>query len=315
MMNAAERPRRSRHVGIGLALVAAAISGVAIFLNGVLVQRAASATVYTTAKNMIAAAILLLVLLAEPRGAVASLRAVRGRQLVGLAAVGIVGGGLAFVLFFEGLRRASSTDAAFIQKTLVIWVALLAVPLLRERIRAPHVAAIVLLIAGQASITGDMGWLRDGGRGELMILGATLLWSAEVVVARTLLRTIPSQALAVGRMGIGSVALLGWLLSTGSLSALTALGPQGWADAAITGAVLAGYVTVWLAALARAGAVDVTAMLVAGAFVTAILDATFHHASLTPHLGGLALIAGGTVVMLIASMTPRAQGAPSPVAT
>ena len=47
--------------------------------------------------------------------------------------VGVIGGSVPFVLFFEGLARAEATQASFIQKTLVIWVALLAVPLLRER--------------------------------------------------------------------------------------------------------------------------------------------------------------------------------------
>ena len=60
----------------------------------------------------------------------------------------MIGGSVPFVLFFEGLARAEATQAAFIQKTLVIWVALLAVPLLRERFRTPHALAIVLLIAG-----------------------------------------------------------------------------------------------------------------------------------------------------------------------
>ena len=56
-------------------------------------------------------------------------------QWLGLLGVGVIGGSVPFVLFFEGLARAEATQAAFIQKTLVVWVALLAVPLLRERFR------------------------------------------------------------------------------------------------------------------------------------------------------------------------------------
>ena len=55
----------------------------------------------------------------------------------------MIGGSVPFVLFFEGLARAEATQAAFIQKTLVVWVALLAVPLLRERFGVPHALAIV----------------------------------------------------------------------------------------------------------------------------------------------------------------------------
>src|SRR5262249_45486785 len=99
---------------------------------------------------------------------------------VGRAAVGVVGGSVPFVLFFEGLSRAEATQAAFIQKTLVVWVALLAVPLLRERVGVPHALAIGLLVAGQAWIAGHAGTIAFG-QGEAMILAATLLWAVEVV--------------------------------------------------------------------------------------------------------------------------------------
>ena len=41
---------------------------------------------------------------------------------VGLAYVGIIGNGLAFVIFFNGLARTTATPAAFLHDTLVIWV-------------------------------------------------------------------------------------------------------------------------------------------------------------------------------------------------
>ena len=80
----------------------------------------------------------------------------RGHWLA-LLAVAVIGGSVPFVLFFEGLARAEATQAAFIQKTLVVWVALLAVPLLKERFRAPHALAIVLLLVGQAWLAGRAG--------------------------------------------------------------------------------------------------------------------------------------------------------------
>ena len=52
-----------------------------------------------------------------------------------------------------------------------------------------------------------------------MILGATLLWSVEVVVAKWLLRDVSSWTVAVARMALGSVALLLWLAVRGQLGA------------------------------------------------------------------------------------------------
>ena len=61
-----------------------------------------------------------------------------------------------FVLFFEGLARASSTQAAFLNKTLVLWVALLAVVILKERLQVWHWIAIGLLLVGQAGLSGGV---------------------------------------------------------------------------------------------------------------------------------------------------------------
>src|SRR5439155_9707401 len=113
----------------------------------------------------------------------------RPGQLAGLAVVALVGGSAPFVLFFEGLARASSTHAAFIQKTLVVWVALIAAPLLGERVRAVHVGAVALLVAGLVVLDNGLSGFRVGS-GEWLILAATLLWSVEVVLAKRLLRGI-----------------------------------------------------------------------------------------------------------------------------
>ena len=111
------------------------------------------------------------------------------RQYAGLGAIAVIGGSVPFVLFFEGLARASSTHAAFMQKTLVVWVAALAVPLLGERLRAAHVAAMALIVGGLVLLDGGLRGFRFGD-GELLILAATLLWAVEVVLAKRMLRGI-----------------------------------------------------------------------------------------------------------------------------
>ena len=122
----------ARRVGLKLALATACISGVAVFLNSYGVKAFGDATTYTTAKNVVAALVLVTLVAAmsaSRRGAVLT-RPSRPGQWAGLAVVGVFGGAIAFVLFFEGLALASSVDASFIHKTLLVWVALLAVPLL-----------------------------------------------------------------------------------------------------------------------------------------------------------------------------------------
>ena len=290
---------KTRRTGVMLALLTAVISGIAIFLNGYGVKAVGNATVYTTAKNVFAAMVLCAVVaVGRTRGV--QIDRPQGRvQWWGLIAVGVIGGSVPFVLFFEGLARASSTQAAFLNKTLVLWVALLAVVVLKERLQVWHWIAIGLLLIGQAGLSG--GFTASIGSGELLILAATLLWAVEVIVAKRLLGSLSSWTLGLARMGFGSVALIGWVLATGSGVAVLTMDAAQWGWVLLTGVIHAGYVVTWFAALARAQAVDVTAVLVLAALITAGLNAVVNGTPLAPQLGWLLVVlAGGTLAWVVA---------------
>ena len=295
----------TRRTGILLALATAAVSGVSVFVNGYGVKAFDDATVYTTAKNLVATAVLLgMVGLGSGRGA--RLTPPRsGRQWLALALVGVIGGSVPFVLFFEDLSRASSPQAAFIHKTLVLWVALLALPLLKERLQWGHWVAIGLLVVGQVGLGG--GLPSDFGAAGLMILAATLLWSVEVVVAKWLLAGVSSWTVGVARMGLGSAVLVAWLAVRGEAGALGTLSQEQLGWVLVTGVLLACYVATWFAALARAQAVDVTAVLVLAAPVTAGLGAAVNGTALAPQASwlGVLLLGGLAAVWLGWRGTPR----------
>jgi drug/metabolite transporter (DMT)-like permease len=282
----------TRATGIGLAFGTAVISGVSIYVNGHAVKHFGDATVYTTAKNAVAGLLLvaLALLLSTRRRTAPSSRPRGRRQWAAVWIVAVIGGSIPFVLFFEGLARAEATQAAFIQKTLVIWVAMLAVPLLGERFGFPHALAILLLILGQLWLVGGLGTVVFGS-GEAMILAATLLWSVEVVLVKRLLPSLAPETLAAARMGLGTVVLLGWLAVSGRMDQLTSLGAVQWRWAILTGLLLTAYVATWYAALARAQAIDVTAVLVFGAVVTALLSGAADGASVS--VGGVTAVAVG----------------------
>jgi drug/metabolite transporter (DMT)-like permease len=294
--------------GLALALAAAVISGFSVYINSYGVhafgKAYGGAAAYTTAKNLVAAVVLAVVLVAASRrgGKEGFTRPGRPAQWAGLVAVAVIGGSVPFVLFFEGLARASSVNAAFIQKTLVIWVALLAVPLLRERLTAWHVAAIAGLVWGQALLGGGLHGIRFGS-GEAMIFAATLLWAVETIVARRLLSGLSAFTVATARMGGGVLILICYTLATTRWSALAAAGWHQWSWALATGLILAAYVGTWYSALARAGAIDVTALLVPGAIITALLQSGSK--ALAPQWAGLALVAASAALVVLAAWRAR----------
>jgi drug/metabolite transporter (DMT)-like permease len=295
----------TRATGVALAFSTAVISGVSVWVNSRGVRHFDDATVYTTAKNAVAGVLLVVGALAlAGRTDLRPLRELTPRRGVALLGVGVIGGSIPFVLFFEGLARAEATQASFIQKTLVVWVAALAVPLLRERFGVPHAVSILLLVAGQAWLVGSAGTIVLG-EGEAMILAATLLWAIEVVYVKRLMGAMPPAVIAAARMGIGTLLLLLWVAVSGRMDELTALDGTQWQWVLLTGLLLAGYVATWYAALARAQAIDITAVLVFGAVITAILAGVFD--GKTVSVIGVALVAAGSAVIALTALRPASE--------
>jgi drug/metabolite transporter (DMT)-like permease len=295
--------------GLAIAGATALISGVSVFVNSYGVHDFSSSTLYTTAKNIVATVVLIVGALifnamrsGQARAAqrtsssATPVRALSWRA-VGYAYVGIIGGGVAFVLFFDGLARTAAAPAAFLHDTLVIFVALIAWPVLSERISAFNLAAIGLLVVGAVAISGGVGHLGLGS-GPLLVLGATVLWAAETVIVKRLLSSTTPGRIAIIRMGVGAIVLIGDLLITGRLSGLATLGRAQLGWALITGVLLAAYVATWFVALSRARAIDVTSVLVASVAVTSLLQAMSGKTLHEPTYLGVVLVALGIAALV-----------------
>src|SRR6478672_2677809 len=159
----------SNQKGILWALATALISGVSVYINKFGVAQVQDAFIFTTLKNSLVAFGFLAVL-----GFTASaheLRAFTPGQWAIWVGLGLIGGGIPFLLFFQGLAVASAPSAALIHKTLFIWVALLAVPLLDERLGWWQLGGLAILSVGQLLLQTPSTW--GWGAGELLILSAT----------------------------------------------------------------------------------------------------------------------------------------------
>jgi drug/metabolite transporter (DMT)-like permease len=228
--------------------------------------------------------------------------------------VALIGGSIPFVLFFSGLALATAPTAAFIHKTLFVWVALLAVPLLGERLGLIPVAALGVLLVGQVLMTPPtgVGW----GPGETMIAAATLLWSVEVIVAKRLLVDVSAPLLAASRMGLGALFLVGYLALSGRLAGLAALPSEALIWILATGVLLAGYVSTWYGALRLAPATTVTSILVLAAVGTGVLSALTTGAAPDPRVvvGYLLVVAAVALIVVNATRLERPDARPVPVA-
>ena len=312
-IRALEARGHQRSIGIGLAAVTALVSGFSVFVNASAVRAFTDPVLFTTLKNGVAAIALVAIALAVVDRAPARVRSLSPRSLAGLAVIGVIGGGIPFVLFFTGLANASAPAAALIHKTLFVWVALLAAVLLRERLGGLQIGALGVMVMAQLLIlpADGLAWTA----GEWMIAAATGMWAVEVIVAKRLLRDVPSPIAAASRMGIGLVLLFGYVAVSGGLAGIGALEMEQWAWVLVTGGLLTAYVGSWYAALRRAPASAVTAILTLGAPITAALQlvANGQVPGPTALAGHGAVLAAGLVIAWLAlrpaSVTTRTSAA------
>jgi len=258
--------------GVYFALIAAIISGFSIYINKFAVMEMKDPFIFTTVKNLAVVA-LLFAFLILPK-ALPELKSLSRKQWLTLGAIGGVGGSIPFLLFFYGLSLGTAVGAAFIHKTLFIWVAILAVFFLGERIGKFHIAALIALVGGNILLLGwPKSWLVSGG--ELMIFMATALWAVEAIIAKRVMGQVSSHVAAFGRMFFGAIVMLIYLALTGKLGTIASLSGQqlGWVT--LTSLFLFGYVSCYYTGLKHAPASIVASILVLGSVITSLLYAIF----------------------------------------
>lgn len=266
--------------GIHLALITAFISGVSIFVNKFAVGVITPPLVFTSTKNFLVGVLVLLVLVLS--GKWKKLSRTRSHDRAKLLAISVVGGSLPFYLFFTGLAMIPAVNAAIIHKTLVLWVAVLAAPFLGERLSKLQGIAVLLMFLGNLMVGGFEGFTFSIG--ELMVLAATLLWSAETILAKKVLSGVDPDIVTWSRMGVGSLFLMGaslFIAPRGLMGVFSLTGGQlFWMS--LTAVFLLGYVTSWYRALQHAPAVLVSSVLVLSTLITNVLSAVFITHNLMP---------------------------------
>ncbi|MBU2638592.1 MAG: DMT family transporter [Nanoarchaeota archaeon] len=294
--------------GILLVFLTAVISGFSIFINKFGVK-GINPYVFTFSKNIVVALLLFSIILAFKE--IKALKKLKKSQWLNLALVGLIGGSIPFLLFFKGISIISSANAAFIHKLMFLFVAVLAVAFLKERLNKKFLIAAALLLAGNFLLL-KFTWTGIGV-GEVLVLIATLFWAGENVLSKHLLQTISPRIVAFGRMFFGSLFIFLFLFASGNIAPLASMGAGHWIWVLVTSVLLFGYVITWYTGLKYVDVSVAASVLLVGSVITALLNLIFlHNMVALVHAIGLAAIASGAIIAVyskknyaISTATPR----------
>lgn len=256
--------------GVLLVLLTAVISGASIFANSILAQPT-DAFVFTALKNASVAVLIISIIFLSKN--FQEIKSLTRRQWRNLALIGAIGGSIPFLLFFYALKLTSALNAAFLHKSMFLFVALLAAVFLKERLDKKFLIAILAMFAGIILLFGLK--ISSFGFPDLLILLAVVFWSIEVVLSKHVLKELSGNTVVFGRMFFGSLIMLSFLFATQRTELLFSLTTPQIAGIAITTLFLLAYNITWFNGLKHVNAAFAAAILSLGLPITAALSAVF----------------------------------------
>lgn len=277
--------------GIRSALIASLISGFSVWYNKQLITGGIDTTILNLVKNGGAGILFSLAILKIP-GFIPSVR----KSFHKLLLMALVGGSIPFILFFEGLKMTPAVNANFIHKTMFVWVALLAVSLLKERLSLIQICGYILIIAANFAV-GKPSFTFSTG--EMMIMAATLLWSGENILSKIFLKDFDYRILAWSRMFLGSLIIFLYALLGNKFVNIIRIPPQQLLP--LTGSImlLSLYVHFWMKSLSLMPAALVTSVLTIAVPVTTIVTALSTSPTVSANqIGTAVLISTGVLLTL-----------------
>jgi drug/metabolite transporter (DMT)-like permease len=287
--------------GTILAILAAIISGFSIPINKMFVV-SIDPVVFTSLRLILIGIVFL---------AISKFRHEKVKKKVNLkylAMIAVLGGAFAFLLFFSGLKLTTSGRAAFLQKTMPIYVIILSFFLLKEKITKKYIYSILLMIAGTiiifySDIVPAQQWLNPT-IGDLLIIGATILWAVENVLSRKVMIKDESNFMVTfARMFFGGLILFSAVLLAGNYQVLLSLTSQQLTSIGISTAILFGYVLFWYWSLKFINVSKASSLLLIAPVISLLFAITIfgEPAPLTQIIGSALILVGAYFVSHIKS--------------
>ena len=270
----------------------AIISGISIYMNKFAVS-GINSTIFTFSKNITVALFLFSLIFFTTKFKEFSL--LKKKDWLKLMLIGLIGGSIPFILFFKGLQLTSGASASLIHKTMFLFVIILAVMFLKEKLNKKVILATILLMIGNYLLLRS-SW--SFGIGDLLVLTATLFWAVENTLSKYVLKELSGNLVAFGRMFFGSLFILIYLVSINKASLITTLTSAQVSWIFVTSGFLFMYVFTWYNGLKHVNASLATAILLLGSPITTLLRfATGTPITLAQASGTLFLLTGVIVFM------------------
>jgi drug/metabolite transporter (DMT)-like permease len=278
-----------------LIFTTALISGISIFMNKFAV-RGIESSVFTFSKNVVVALFLfsLIVLTTKFK----EFKLLKRKDWLKLVLIGLVGGSIPFILFFKGLQLTTGANASLIHKSMFVFVSLLAILFLKEKLNKKWFIAAGLLLVGNYLMLRP-SW--SFNLGDLMILTATLFWAVENTLSKHTLKDLSGNVVAWGRMFFGSLFIFGYLIITDKTNLILALTSAQLTWILITSSFLFLYVFTWYNGLKHVSVSLATSILLLGSPITTLLKFFTGTALTIYHISGMLMVLLGVLVFFIST--------------
>lgn len=271
--------RSNPRLGYAFAVLNMLISGVAIYVNSLGVRLFSDSTLYTFLKNaIVGVALIIPVLVSRERRR--EYTRLKRREWVLLVLVSLIGGSVAYALFFYGLKITTPVTAAVIGHTQFLLVGVLAAIFLGERFGSGVWAALVVLLIGL--LVGIRLDTVKWDAGAPFVVASTALFATDFVLMKYLLRSVSSFVVMAFKMTLGAVFLLVYVAATGHLALFAQLSTLQWGFVTVTGLILLAFTVTSIFGLQHASATAVTAIPAASPIVTTLLVVVSRSATIAP---------------------------------
>jgi drug/metabolite transporter (DMT)-like permease len=297
-------------LGTLLAIVTALFSGIAIPTNKVFVVNM-DPIVFTAVRSIIIGVIFLVLVQWQFRAVKKQKNKQKNKIIFNwkyLAGIAIIGGAIAFALYFTGLKLTTAARAAFLHKTLPLYTALLAFLFLKEKLTKKYLSAMALMIIGtvaiySATINPSDLW-SNPQLGDLLVISATILWAVENVLAKKAInRGSTNFLISFSRMFFGGLILFGVVLLTGKAGILLTLTTVQIVNILISTGLLLAYVFFYYWSLRLINVSKAAVMLLLAPVVSLVISIAVLHepASMLQLVGSLVILIGAYLVTGIKS--------------